>query len=392
MARTCVDNCTGCRSGCIAATLAAGLAVHPVMARQPSSPDQVDSLLTSAGAIAVVRVARGLEHPWGMAFLPDGRALITERPGRLRILSSDGALAPAIEGVPEVFAKGQGGLLDVGLDPHFKTNRFVYLSYAKPGPEGKAATALGRGKFTEDDRLGDFTDIFVQEPWIEGSKHFGNRMVFTSDNMLFLALGERFQFDPAQDLSTHLGKVIRIHCDGSVPEDNPFVDQEDAKAEIWTLGHRNIESAALHPETDELWIVEMGPLGGDELNRPQAGRNYGWPEVSWGIDYNGDEIPDPPTRPEFADAVRHWSPVISPSGMIFYTGDVFKPWRNDAFVGGLSSRDLVRLRIKDGAVTEEERLPLPARIREVEQGPEGRLYLLTDDKDGQVWRIQPLNP
>ena len=300
------------------AILTLALLTAPVAAQ--SSPKQVESLLTEAGPIAVLDMVGGLNHPWGMAFLPDGRLLITERnSGQLRILEPDGALSEPVEGTPTVFAEGQGGLLDVALDPNFAENNLVYLSYAAPGPEGNAASALGRGRWT-DDRIEGFEEIFLQEPWITGPNHFGGRIVFSPDGYLFLTLGERFQFEPAQDLSNHLGTVVRLNPDGSVPAENPFVNQADAKPEIWSYGHRNVQAAAINPDTGALWIAEMGPLGGDELNLPESGRNYGWPVVSWGINYDGTDIPDPPTRPEFTDALKHWSPVISPSGMIFYTG------------------------------------------------------------------------
>ncbi len=353
--------------------------------------DEVESvLMPGVGAISVKRVAGDLERPWGAAFLPDGRMLVTERPGRLRVVEPRrGEVSEPVEGVPAVYAKGQGGLLDVAVDPDFENNGYIYLSYAKPGPDGKAATALGRGKFTGD-RLDGFTDIFVQQPWVEGDKHFGSRIVFVGEDKLFLALAERFQFDPAQDLMSHLGKVIRIKRDGSVPDDNPFVGRDDALPEIWSYGHRNIQAAALEPGTDKLWVMEMGPLGGDELNQPEAGKNYGWPIVSWGVNYDGSEIPKPTTRPDLTDAVKHFSPVISPSGMIFYTGDVFEAWRGMAIVGGLSGHELALLRIENDKVTQEQRLPLPERIREVEQGPDGLLYLLIDEADGAVWRVEPL--
>ncbi len=351
--------------------------------------NEVESVMTDAGAISVQKVVGGLNHPWGMAFLPDGRILLTERAGQLRIFA-EGELSDPVEGVPEVWANGQGGLLDVVLDPSFEENRYVYLSYAKPGPDGKAATALGRGKLTDDDKLDGFEDIFVQEPWVDGPNHFGSRIVFRTDGTLFLTLGERYQFDPAQDLENHLGTVIRLNPDGSVPKDNPFVDDEAAKPEIWSYGHRNIQAAAIDPLSGELWIAEMGPLGGDELNQPEAGKNYGWPVVSWGINYDGTDIPDPPTRPEFADAVRHWSPVVSPSGMVFYNGDTFEAWQGSFLIGGLSSQQVRRVVVKDGQVTKEEQIPLPARIREVEQGPDGRVYVLTDRADGELWRFEPM--
>lgn len=350
---------------------------------------QVETLQTKAGVeIKVEDVVGGLVHPWGMAFLPDGRLLVTERnTGELHILARDGALSEPLEGVPKVWSKGQGGLMDVALSPTFKQDRLVYLSYAKPGPGEQAATALGRGKLT-DDGIEGFQEIFVQSPMVTGANHFGNRIVFSRDGeFLYLALGERFKFEPAQDLSNTLGTVIRIHPDGRVPKDNPFVGRKDAEPEIWTYGHRNIEAMALQPGTDALWVVEMGPLGGDELNLIQRGKNYGWPKVSWGDHYDGREIPDPAPSSEFADAKRHWSPVISPSGMMFYGGDMFREWRGNAFVGSLSSYALIRLEFKGTELTAEERLPLPARIRDVEEGPDGAIYVLIDRIDGHVWRL-----
>ena len=226
-------------------------------------------------------LAEDLAHPWGMAFLPDGRLLFTERAGQLRILNTDSTLSKPIKGVPEVFNQGQGGLLDVALDPDFQNNQLVYLSFSEPGDDSTASTALGKGKL-QDNRLEDFEVIFSQEPKIKGPNHFGGRIVFTPKGNLFLVLGERFQFDPAQDLSNHLGTIVRLNPDGSIPEDNPFIEQADAKDEIWSYGHRNIESAAIDPATNKLWVVEMGPMGGDEFNQSEAGRNYGWPVVSWG--------------------------------------------------------------------------------------------------------------
>jgi aldose sugar dehydrogenase len=350
---------------------------------------QTETVQTKMGTkVQVEQLVSGLNHPWGMAFLPDGRLLITERDtGQLYVLGTDNRLSEPLSGVPEVLARGQGGLMDVALDPNFEQNNYIYLSYAKPGESGKAATALGRGKFAES-RLDNFEDIFIQKPYIERSAHFGNRIEFSPEGeYLLFALGERFQFDPAQDLSNHLGKIIRIHPDGSVPKDNPFVGQENAEDEIWSYGHRNIEAMAFQPETGALWIGEMGPKGGDELNKIEKGANYGWPMVSWGEHYDGNQIPDPPTRPEFEDAVRHWTPVISPSGMTFYSGDMFPDWKNNALIGGLSSQEVVRLVFDGTMVKEEDRLPLRARIRDVETAPDGSIYVLTDQADGKLLRI-----
>jgi glucose/arabinose dehydrogenase len=340
---------------------------------------------TQAGKINVQTVAEGLEHPWGLAFLPDGDALVTERPGRLRLLSKSGELSKPLQGVPAVFAEGQGGLLDVALDPDFVSNRLVYLAYAEPG-EGGASTAVARGKLGEAG-LADVAVIFRQLPKVDGGNHFGSRLAFTPDGKLFITLGERFKFTPAQDLSTHLGKIVRINPDGSVPADNPFVGREDARPEIWSYGHRNPQGAAIHPKTGKLWENEFGPLGGDELNIPQAGANYGWPVVSWGKHYDGTAIPEPPTHPEFADAITHWTPVISPSGMTFYTGDAIPAWQGNLLIGGLSSQALVRLTLDGDTVKAEERIPLGERIRDVSQAPDGSVYLLTDEDDGKVLRL-----
>ncbi len=344
---------------------------------------------TDAGSIKVKSLMGGLVHPWGMAFLPDGRLLVTEREGRLRIYSSDSTLSDPISGTPEVFNVGQGGLLDVALHPDFDQNQYVYLSFAEPGDGKTASTALGRGKW-KNDRIEGFEVIFRQEPKVEGPNHFGGRIIFTGDGNLFLTLGERFKFDPAQNLENHLGTIVRIGHDGSIPDDNPFVGQRDAEDEIWSYGHRNIESAAIDPATGALWIAEMGPLGGDELNKPEKGKNYGWPVVSWGENYDGTDIPDPTTRPEFADALIHWTPTISPSGMVYYTGDKFDAWRGSLLIGGLTSSGLVRVTIDGDKAEEAERIPLNGRIRDVEQGPDGTIYVLTDKKDGNIWHLFPL--
>lgn len=276
---------------------------------------QKSVVVTDAGAIKVETLTQDLDHPWGMAFLPDDRLLISERSGTLRILEKDSILSPPIEGTPEVFVKGQAGLFDVVLDPDFEQNNFIYLSYAEL-KDSTAGTALGRGRLVND-RIEDFKVIFRMEPKVKGPNHFGGRIIFIDNEHLYLTLAERFKGEPAQDLSNHLGTIVRLHSDGSIPKDNPFIEDKDAKDAIWSYGHRNIESAAIDPETGKFWVAEMGPMGGDELNFPEAGKNYGWPVVSWGDNYDGSEIPTPDTRPEFADAVITWTPTISPSGMIF---------------------------------------------------------------------------
>jgi aldose sugar dehydrogenase len=348
---------------------------------------QPGQVVTQAGPVTVENVATGLVHPWGMDFLPDGRLLVTERPGRLRILQRDGRLSQPLAGTPEVFARGQGGMLDVAVDPEFANNRLVYLSFSEPG-SGGASTALGRGRLAGD-RIEGFQVIFRQEPKVSGPNHFGSRIVFAPDGKLFLTTGERYKFEPAQDVSSHLGKIIRINRDGSTPWANPMLRVSGAKPEIWSYGHRNIQAAAINPQTGALWVAEMGPRGGDELNVPEPGRNYGWPLVSWGTHYDWTDIPDPPTRPDLADAIKQWTPVISPSGMIFYTGNLFPTWRGNALIGSLSRRGLVRIGVSASNVTGEEIIPLGARIRDVEQGPDRAVYLLTDHQDGHVWRLWP---
>jgi glucose/arabinose dehydrogenase len=340
---------------------------------------------TKAGTIKVETVATGLSHPWGLAFIPDGRMLVTERTGTLRLVSKDGKLSAPLSGVPEVVVRGQGGLLDVAIDPDFKSNNVVYLTYSEPG-EGGVGTAVARGKLGESG-LENVEVIFRQMPKVEGGNHFGSRLVFAPDGKLFVTLGERFTFAPAQDLNNDLGKIVRINPDGSVPKDNPFVGRQDARPEIWSYGHRNPQGAAIHPETGRLWEVEFGPMGGDELNIPQAGKNYGWPVVSWGSHYDGRQIPKPPTHPEFADAIYHWNPVISPSGITFYTGDAIPAWKGNLLIGGLSSQAIVRLTLDGEKVVEEERIPMGTRIRDVVQGPDGAVYALTDEGNGEILRL-----
>jgi glucose/arabinose dehydrogenase len=339
---------------------------------------------TKEATLKVETVATKLQNPWGLAFLPGGRMLVTEKPGKLRIVTKDGTKSEPLKGVPEVAAGGQGGLLDVALDPKFAENGLVYLSFSEPG-EGGAGTSVARGKLGADG-LENVEVIFRQKFKVSGGNHFGSRLAFSADGKLFVTTGDRFKFEPAQDLSTHVGKVIRINPDGSVPEDNPFVGQDGKLPEIWSYGHRNAQGAAIQPETGKLFEHEFGPLGGDELNVIEPGKNYGWPLVSWGKHYDGKGIPDPPTRPEFTDAIRHWTPVISPSGMTFYTADAIPGWKGNLLIGGLSSQALVRLTLDGEKVTGEERIPLGGRIRNVVQGPDGAVYVL-DDSRGSIVRL-----
>jgi glucose/arabinose dehydrogenase len=336
-------------------------------------------------------VAGGLEHPWGLAFLPDGRMLVTERPGRLRTVDRQGMVSKPVSGVPEVLARGQGGLLDVALDPRFADNRLVYLSYAEPGAGGVAGTAVARGRLGEG-RLEEVQVIYRQQPKVSGSAHFGSRLVFANDGTLFVTQGERFNYsDGAQDLSLGFGKIVRIRPDGSVPQDNPFVGRPGARPEIWSYGHRNVQGAALHPETGRLWTVEHGARGGDELNRPEAGKNYGWPVISYGVHYSGLKIGEGTAKPGMEQPLYYWDPVIAPSGMIFYTGAAFQEWKGDILIGSLRPGLLVRLRLEAGRVAQEIRYlgDLGERIRDVRQGPDGLLYLLTDNSDGRILRVLP---
>lgn len=348
---------------------------------------QPNSIVTESGTINIEVVATDLVHPWAIAFLPDGNMLVTERTGNLRIVSENGDVSEPLEGVPDVYNQGQGGLLDVALHPNFDSNDTIYLSYAEPGPGG-ASTAVAQAQLNNN-ALENVKVIFRQQPKVDSEYHFGGRLVFTEDNKLFITMGERFKFDPAQNVGNHLGTIVRVNLDGSVPDDNPFVDHEDALPEIWSYGHRNIEAAALHPDTGQLWVTEMGPQGGDELNIAEPGRNYGWPVVSWGEHYDGRDIPDPPTHPEFEDAVKQWTPVISPSGMIYYTGDLISQWQNNFLIGGLSSQALIRVSVDGNQVTDEAKLEMGARIRDVAQGPNGAVYLLTDEENGKLLRLTP---
>jgi aldose sugar dehydrogenase len=363
------------------------------------------SLLASAGTAApaadqefqsekarvrLATVAEKLEHPWGLAFLPDGRMLVTERAGRVRLVERDGRLSAPLSGVPQVYARGQGGLLDVALDPHFGENRLVYLSFAEPG-EGGAGTAVARGRLGEGG-LDGVSVIFRQVPKVGGANHWGSRLVFARDGTLFVTLGDRFSYrERAQDLSTHLGKIVRINADGSVPKDNPFLGRADALPEIWSLGHRNVQSAAFHPATSTLWEIEHGARGGDEINIPEAGKNYGWPVITYGVDYSGAKIGEGTAKPGMEQPIYYWDPSIAPSGMAFYTGDKFPAWRGNLFVGALKAQCLVRLELDGTRVVKEERLltGLGERIRDVRQGPDGLLYLLTDASAGRLLRVEP---
>lgn len=336
-------------------------------------------------------IATGLVHPWGMAFLPDGRVLVTERDGDLRVVRMNGAVSSAITGVPDVAASGQGGLLDVALDPEFISNRLIYLSYAESGPGG-AGTSVARGRLDADVlHLNAVDVIFQQSPKSGGSRHFGSRLVFANDGTLFITTGDRGERDRVQDFTINRGQIIRINPDGTIPIDNPFVGNGSYRPEVWSLGHRNPQGAALHPKTGRLWTVEHGARGGDEINIPAAGKNYGWPVISYGKHYSGGRIGIGTEAPGYEQPVYYWDPSIAPSGMSFYTGSVFPAWTSSVFVGALRSRLLSRLSLDGEQVVREEILlqELDERIRDVREGPDGYLYLLTDNDPGQLIRVEP---
>ncbi|MFU8858569.1 MAG: PQQ-dependent sugar dehydrogenase [Deferrisomatales bacterium] len=347
-------------------------------------------------AFRVEVVVRGLEHPWGMAFLPDGRLLVTERPGRLRIVV-DGALDPRpLEGLPPVAAHGQGGLLDVALHPDFGRNRLVYLSYAgaERGTLGRQllGTEVARGRL-EGHRLADVEVIFRAEPKTPGGRHFGSRLVFDRQGYLFVTLGDRGEMDRAQRLDDHAGSIVRLHDDGRVPEDNPFVSRPDARPEIYTYGNRNVQGAVLHPDTGVLWTHEHGPQGGDEINVVRAGTNYGWPVITYGVNYvTGTRIGIGTEKEGMAQPLLHWTPSIAPSGMAFYDGERFPRWRGHLFVGALRGQHVVRVEVEgEERVVRQERLleGVLGRVRDVRSGPDGYLYLLTDHPAGVLARLVP---
>lgn len=336
----------------------------------------------------VVTVVQGLERPWGLAFLPNGDVLVTERRGRLRLVRDGKLVEKPVEGVPEVAATGQGGLLDVVLHPQFSENRWVYLSYAARG-EGGAGTEVARGRL-RDGRLEEVETILVAEPKESGGRHFGSRLVFDNDGHLYITLGDRGHMPNGQDLGTHTGSIVRVNDDGSVPGDNPFAGGE--RPEIFSYGNRNVQGAALHPDTGVLWANEHGPQGGDELNVIESGRNYGWPVITYGANYGtGTKIGEGTHKEGMEQPLWYWDPSIAPSGMTFYSGDKFPAWRNSVFVGALKFELLARLELDGNRVVSEERLLENefGRIRAVKEGPDGFIYLLTDESDGRLLRLEP---
>lgn len=369
--------------------LALGLTAPGLVMCTPATTPPTGVVHTSEQNFRVTAIVAGLEHPWSVAFLPDGRMLVTERPGRLRIVQDGKLLPQPVQGLPAIAAEGQGGLLDVALHSHYAENGWIYLSYAAAGSGGLGTEVL-RARL-RDGRLEQPQVIFRAEPKRRGGRHFGSRLLFDREGRLYVTLGERGDQDHAQRLDDHLGTVIRLYDDGRVPADNPFVGRPGAKAEIYSYGHRNVQGAALHPTTGLVWTHEFGPQGGDEVNVLRPGANYGWPVITYGVEYViGTKIGEGTHKEGMVQPIYRWVPSISPSGMAFYTGDKFPSWRGDLFIGGLGSEQLIRLRLDGENVTAEERmLQGVGRVRDVRAGPDGHLYLLIDAPDGALLRLDP---
>ncbi len=336
-----------------------------------------------------VTVTDGLVHPWGLAFLPDGRMLVTERAGRMRIILPNGKTSRPLSGLPKIAVMGQGGLLDVALHPRFEKNGYVYFSFSEPGPEGQG-TAVGRGQLVGNELRG-VEVIFRQKPKLTGGFHFGSRLVFAPDGTLYISMGDRGRMKRAQDTSNHQGTIARVNDDGSIPRDNPFLNVPGALPEIYSYGHRNVQGMALNPQTGIVWAQEHGPKGGDEVNILKKGANLGWPEITYGINYDGSIISELTHKDGMEQPVLHWTPSIAPSGMAFYRGEKFPHWNGDLFVGALKDRHLMRIDLEGGKVVGQQILlkELGERIRDVRVGPEGLIYVLTDAKNGKLIRIEP---
>jgi aldose sugar dehydrogenase len=371
-----------------------GAGQKPAFAGQTRAPER-----KSGVAFEVVTVAEGFVNPWGMTFLPDGRFLVTEKPGRLRIVSADGKLSEPVTGLPDVDARGQGGLLSVEIDPQFKSNGLIYWCYAEPRDGGVNNTAVARGKLTDGaaPSVQSVQVIYHQAPSLNSQLHFGCRLIFRKDGTLFVTQGDRSITEgrmQAQNKDSLIGKIVRINADGSIPKNNPFVGKEGVRPEIWSIGHRSIQAATLNPATGDLWEVEHGTRGGDEINIARAGKDYGWPTIAYGIEYQGNPITGGiQQQAGMEQPLYYWDPVIAPSGMVFYTGSLFPAWKNNLFIGGLASQQLTRLTIKGEKVVDEEHLledlPQRERIRDVRQGPDGAIYLLTDNKAGRLLKLVP---
>jgi glucose/arabinose dehydrogenase len=373
----------------VALTVAILLAVSFLIAT--GTRGQEPAFDSSAGELEVRTIARGLVNPWALAFLPDGKMLVTERAGRMRIVTAEGQVSPPLKGVPDVWASGQGGLHDVIIDKSFVQNRTIYFCFAER-TEGGGRTTTARAKLNGNGRLDEVKIIFRQQGPLSSGNHYGCRIAQADDGNLFVALGDHFTYrDQAQNLGNHLGKIVRIAPDGSVPPGNPFAGRADAKPEIWSYGHRNIQALAINPATGEPWEIEHGPRGGDEVNVAGKGKNYGWPVIGYGIDYSGAKIHDATAKDGMEQPLKYWVPSIAPSGMAFYTGKLFPKWNGSLFTGALRGAMLVRLTLNGNAVTSEERLlqNLHERIRDVRQGPDGALWLLTDSSNGRLLRVTP---
>jgi glucose/arabinose dehydrogenase len=373
-----------------------GVGQKPAFENQTRAPEQKLNV-----AFDVVTVTEGLVSPWGLTFLPDGRMLVTEKPGRLRVVTADGkTMSEPVAGLPMVDARSQGGLLDIALDPAFQKNNLIYWSYSEPRDGGLNNTAVARGRFVDGaaPRVENVQVIYHQVPSMNSTLHFGSRLVFGRDGTLFVTAGDRSITEgrmQAQNLDSLLGKIVRINPDGSIPKDNPFVGRAGARPEIWSIGHRNIQGATLHPTTGDLWEVEHGTRGGDELNLVGKGKDYGWPTIAYGIEYQGGTITGGIQAKEGMEQPRYyWDPVIAPGNLTFYTGQLFPAWQNSLFIGGMGSTNLVRLSLKGDRVVGEERLlqdlqPQRERFRDVRQGPDGALYLLTDNQKGRILKLVP---
>ena len=365
----------------------------PAFAGQTRAPERKTNV-----SFDVVTVAEGLNRPWGFTFLPDGKILVTEKPvGTLRVVAANGTLSAPVAGVPKVDGRGQGGLLDVALSPRFAQDRTIYLCYSDPAEGGGNRTAVARGAFVDgaEPRLDEVQTIYRQTPSLTSNLHFGCRLVWNRDGTLFVAQGDRSIIPgrmQAQQMDSLIGKIARINADGSVPKDNPFVGKDGVRPEIWSYGHRNIQAATLHPTTGELWEVEHGTRGGDELNIARKGKDYGWPTIAYGIEYQGAQITGGITQKEgMEQPIYYWDPVIAPSGMFFYTGNLFPQWKNSLFIGGMASTNIVRLDVQGEKITGEERLlkENKERIRDVRQGPDGAIYAITDHQPGRILKLVP---
>ncbi len=359
---------------------------------QPLAEAKPLDIKTDTGNIQVNTIAEGLENVWGLAFLPDGNMLVTEKPGRMRIVTAQGKVGEPLQGLPKIYNQGQAGLLDVVLAPDFATSKKIYFSYSEPDEKGKNSTAVSFATLNGN-TLENVTRIFSQQPKIDSGAHFGSRLVWKEDGTLFITLGDRYsEKDKAQTLDNHQGKVIRVNADGTVPKDNPFVKTPGALPEIWSYGHRNMQGAAINPLTKKLWTGEHGPQGGDELNIDEAAKNYGWPVITYGENYGGGKIGEGTHKEGMEQPAYKWVPSIATAGFMFYTGDKFPQWKNNILLGSLKEQTLVRLVLDGDKIVKEERLlkkELGQRLRSVVQGPDGLIYLVTDESKGKILQLSP---